>query len=548
MAGIELTPEVQLAIPRESEQFRALVEMRWRLFTRTMRNDTAKINFALWLTGRIVIFGLALGAGVFAAFMAYLACAEDGAPGPGKVFFFLMLFWQGLSLLRDQASGGVEGQLLRFPLRLRTYIALWLSAGLLEGMTIIGTLACIGLYVGMVVAGVNFFRAGIAVLLFLFCNLMLSRNITLWMGRLLARRRTREIVLLLFSLISILPRFMRSFWTETAALLHRLPLPPWVFSAVHALPPSLAARTAFGNTAAALNFLGLFAWSAALAASLIIGLRRSFRGEHLQEFAAASEPKRLARTAAKHAAAGNSHGSHPAFVVAQMEWARLRHGGAALYGTFTPLIYVAIFGLRLARTSVGFWTLPIVCAYLALTLRAYNIFGTDGPGVQTFMLLPIPLRDIALGKNLFAAAIFMAQVCASAILVGFVAHRTSAPALLFTAIWAAGHMAVNFAIGNARSVRVPTRVSIDRTVVRGARSNSTGGGWIALTAIFASSVVGAIIVAICIGLHQPWLAPVGMLPFSAAAAIWYHRSLNSPALQGNIQSMEPLGLILAKTA
>ena len=512
-----------------------------------MLNDSAKINFALWLTGRIVILCFAVFVAGISAFLAYIGCDSDGAKLPG-IFVFVMLGWQAIGLLREPQNGGVEAELLRFPLRLRTYIGLWLSAGALDGVTLLGTWACFGLWIGLLVGHANPARATIAVALFLACNLMLSRTIVLWMGRMLARRRTRELVLVLFSIIGIVPRLMRNAWVQIADYLHRLPLPPIVFRAVHALPPSLAAHVAFGNTGFVLQFSGLLLWDAALAAVLILGLRRSFRGEHLQEFAASSEPKRLAartNTRTEHA----SGTTHPAFLVVQMEWARLRHSGMALYSIFTPLIYVVILGARAARTPIGFWTLPIFAAYMGVVgLRSFNVFGADGPGVQTFMLAPIPLRQVMLGKNLFAALIYAAQLAACTLMVALVVHRVSAPALLFTLVWAACHMAVGFTIGNTRSITTPVRVATDRVAFRRSQTSSSGGGWIALLSLFAASLVGGIIVVVCTWSHHPWLAPLVMLPFTAAAIVWYRRTLDGPIFQGDIEAMEPLGLIVAKTA
>jgi ABC-2 type transport system permease protein len=517
--------------------------MRWRLFTRAMRNDSAKINFAFWLTTRIAILCFAVCVAGFAAFFTYLGCSTGGQSLP-KIFLFAMLGWQGMALLRDPQNG-VEAELLRFPLRLRTYIGLWLSAGALDGVTILGTWACFGLWIGLLFGHANPARATVAVALFLACNLLLSRNVVLWMGRMLARRRTRELVLVLFSIIGIVPRLLSRAWSQIADYAHSLPLPPIVFHTVHALPPSLAAHAAFGNTGLVTPFAGLLLWDVAFAAALILGLRRSFRGEHLQEFAASSEPKRLA---ARTRTAYVSGTTHPAFLVVQMEWARLRHGGMALYATFTPLIYVVIIGTRVARTPIGFWTLPIVAAYMALGLRSFNVFGADGPGVQTFMLAPIPLRQVMLGKNLFAALIYTAQLAACTLMVALVAHRISAPALLFTVAWAACHVAMSFTIGNTRSITTPIRVATDRVAFRRSQTSGSGGGWIAIGCVISASVVGGVIVGVCTWFHHPWLAPLAMLPFTAAAIAWYRQTLDKPMFQGDIEAMEPLGLIVAKTA
>jgi ABC-2 type transport system permease protein len=541
MAGLD--SPAPLPIPSERDQLRALAEMRWAAFARLMRNDNEKISFAFWLTGRILIFVVAVAVAFICGLLTDLA--TDGGPLSLTMIFLLVGgLWQGMALLREQQSG-VELELLRFPLRLRTYIGLWLAAGALESMTILGTLACVGLFTGLVLGGANPLRAASAVFLYFVFNLALARNVMLWMGRLLARRRTRELVLVLFSIFGVLPRMLHTVWKQAIAWIHRLPLPSFVYTALHYTPPVLTAHTAFGKGGILIPLAGLLAWDAVLVSALIIGLRRSYRGEHLHEFAAASAPTRLARTATS--TLSTSQASNPVFVVAHMEWARLRHGGAALYGTLTPLIYVAFFGLRLARSSVGAWTLPIAAAYLALTLRAYNVFGADGPGVQTFMLLPIPLRLVLAGKNLFAACIYLAQLIVAAVLVDVVAHKLSGPALAFTAVWATCHMAVNFAMGNIRSLKGPARVVQDRTVLKGSRGTG-GGGWLALAAMLSAATVGAGIVALAMGLDQPWLAPAAMLPFTAAAIVWYRRALASPQLNGDIAAMEPLSRIVARSA
>ena len=547
MAGIADTNERsaagELTIPRERDQIAALLEMRWRLFVRNMRRDEAKVSFVLYIVGRLLVFGFSFGIATACGLSAYFDVSH-GIGSLSAVFLWIFLGWQGLSLLRGSLPHGVETELFRFPLRLRTFVPLWMSAGAFEGLTIVGTLACLGTFVGAVTGGAGFFFCAAALALFWTCNLFLSRAIFLWFSRALASRRTREVLLILMSVAGVVPRMIGTMHLHVIRWLHTLPLPPGFFRAIHLAPPYVAAAATLG---APTSMLYLLVWDTVFALILLVGLRRSFRGDDVHEFAA-SAPKQPAtkRLQARHSASNSAPGS-PILAVLGIEWARLRHGGATIYTAFAPLLYVVLFGIRLAHSSIGPWMVPAAAAYIGLGLRSFNVFGADGAGMQTFLLSPVPLRTILLGKNLFAALLYVGQVIAATVILAFAAGRVSVPALLFTVVWMTCYICLCFSIGNRRSITSPTYMPSDKLTIRDARrTRAQDGGWISLSAILGTGALGAVIVALCTWRHHAALAPIAMLPFAIGAAVWFVRSLDDERFSGNIAATEAMMERLAR--
>jgi len=530
-----------LPLPRELDQVRALYEMRWRMFKRNMRRDEEKLSFVMWLTGRILVFGFSIGSGAVFALVMYVAMSEmDRRISP--IFNVVFLGWQGLSLLRGTLPHGVEVELLRFPLRFRTYVALWLSAGLFEGLTILGTWLCLGMYVGLVLGGANPWTSAVVMLLFFACNLFVSRATFLWFSRMLAKRKIRDFMLVLFSAIGILPQLLRSRGAQISALFARLPIPPWFFHAMRQTPGYLAGRAVTGDGRAA---VWLTAWDAAFCGMLLMGLHRAFLGDDIHEFAA-SETKPM--SARKVRAGGGATAGSPVMAIVGIEWAKLRHGGAAIYSLVAPLLYVVLFGLRMARGPIGVWMVPAAAAYVGLGFRSFNTLGSEGAGVQTYLLLPVPLRTILIGKNVFAAMVYAAQVVASTAILTIATRRLSLTALLFTLVWMVGYMCVCMMLGNDRSLRAPVYVATDKLTVRDARKARRAGGWMSLLAVLGTSALGAGLVAFCTRQHHPGWAVWMMLPFSAVAAWYYMRSLNNPQYMGDIAATEALLTRVAKAA
>jgi ABC-2 type transport system permease protein len=352
-------------------------------------------------------------------------------------------------------------------------------------------------------------------------------------------------VLICCSLIGLLPRLLQTMSKDVLRVFRRLPIPPQVYLVLHWAPPYLAVHTLLRGSDAPVRALGLLVWAAVPATALTLGLRRAFRGENVQEFAASSVPKHM--TARRLKAESGSKIQRPALLIAQMEWTRLRHSGVAMYQMIAPLLLVAIFGLKMASTRQGSWVLPVAAAYIGLTLRCGNAFGRDGAGAQLWLLFPLPLRVVLEGKNLFAAMLYGGQLVAATLLVHAMTRRLEWPPILFTVCWATCFVAISFAVCNLRSLQSPKR-AVETAASMRSRTGQGGGGWQLVAVIAATVLVGGASVAGALYLQHPILAPAFMLPFAVAAVLFYKHSLQNPVFDGDISAAEKLLTEVSRSA
>ncbi|ADV81263.1 hypothetical protein [Terriglobus saanensis] len=530
------------------EQYRALAEMRWTLFVRGLRDVDNRILLVVRILFRLLMFGVAVGMAVGAGFGIYYGLT---LPRPELVlhtFWWIFGVWQMYVLVRSSLSHGVGRNLLRFPMRFRTYATLWMLSGLTDTPTLLGAFICLGAACGASFANIPAWAALVGPGLFFCVNVLLSRMLFLWSERLMANRRTREFVLILFSMIGLLPQlFIRSHNN----LLRHIPVPPFLVRLLEWMPPAFAARSiASGVEALSRGIAILWLAGLSLVFTAFIGqrLRREYRGEDLHESAAsiARPEKRIQRTfrAAPESMRDTKSVSIP-LAVFGIEFAKLRHSGQAIYQMLSPLLLIVLFGWRMASHSPG-WLLPGGVIYLSMDLagRTFNCFGTDGPGVQIYRLAPLSMRSVFLGKNLYAVCIFAVQsvlLLGMAVFAGHMELRLSIYALAF-AIFA---VAVDLIVGNQLSLRSPRRADLTRATLQAARAQrraATGGGWRALLTIFGVPLLGIAVAAAGFALHQPLLAPALMTLLAVAAAFFYWKSLE------RLDDFDPVRMERALTA
>jgi|GEM_PF-3512533 len=530
------------------EQYRALAEMRWTLFVRGLRDVDNRIRFVVRILFRLLMFGVAVGMAVAAGFGVYYGVT---LPRPGlvlHVFWWIFGVWQMYVLVRSSLSHGVGRNLLRFPMRFRTYATLWMFSGLTDTPTLLGAFVCLGAACGASLADVPAWVALAGPGLFFCVNVLLSRMIFLWSERLLANRRTREFVLILFSLIGLLPQFFVR--THNNPLRH-IPIPHFLVRLSGWTPPAFAARSiASGVDALPRGIAVLWLAGLCLVFAAFIGqrLHREYRGEDLHESASsiARPEKRPHRTsrAAQESMRDTESASIP-LAVFGIEFAKLRHSGQAIYQMLSPLLLIVLFGWRMASHSPQ-WLLPGGVIYLSMDLagRTFNCFGTDGPGVQVYRLAPISMRSVFLGKNLYAVCIFATQsvlLLGMAVFAGHMELRLAIYALAF-AIFA---VAADLVVGNQLSLRSPRRTDMNRATLQAARSErraATGGGWRSLATIFGVPFLGIALAAAGYALHLPLLAPAVMSVMAAVAAFLYWKSLE------RLDNFDPVRMERALTA
>jgi ABC-2 type transport system permease protein len=530
------------------EQYRALMEMRWTLFVRGLRDVDNRILLVVRILFRLVLFAVAVSMAVGAGFGVYYGLKIPRPDLVLHVFWWIFGVWQMYVLVRSSLSHGVGRNLLRFPLRFRTYITLWMISGLTDTPTLLGAFVCLGAACGASLANIPAWAALGGPGLFFCVNVLLSRLIFLWSERLMANRHTREFVLILFSLIGLLPQL---FLRTNRSLLSHIPIPPFAAALLRWTPPIFVARSIGAGVNAPLRATALL-WLAGycIVFAGLIGqrLRREYRGEDLHESAAsvAAPEKRLRRTSgAESAERAGAGGNSVPLTVLGIEFAKMRHSGQAIYQMLSPLVLIVLFGWRMASHSPG-WLLPGGVIYLSMDLagRTFNCFGTDGAGVQIYRLAPVSMRSVFLGKNLYAVSIFAAQsvlLLGMAVFAGHMELRLSVYALAF-AIFAVG---VDLLVGNQISLRSPRRTDVTRVTLQTARTQrrgATGGGWRALLTIFGVPFLGVTLAAAGYVLHQPMLAPAAMIVLALTASFLYWRSLE------RLDNFDPVRMERALTA
>jgi len=484
---------------RPRAQLAAIAGLRWRMFANSLRSSRGKAE----VISRVIMtifFGVGGFGGTLACGFAAWYFVSQGKPEMLAVMFWaVFLFWQLFPIMSTAFTNNPDsGDLLRFPLGYRAYFLIRLAYGCFDPATALGCLWLTGMLLGIAAASrLLLVWALPVVLLFGAFNLLFLQMVFAWLERWLAQRRTREIMGVLFILvmlsIQLIGPAMQHFERRPAAQ-KTLDL---VVSVQAFLPPGLAAdaiaqvvheRFAVGAS----SFLFLGSMAALMGCLLHLRLRAQYRGENLNEAAAAG---------VKQEAHGLRLGWRlPGFsqivaAVFEKEVRYLSRSGAMLLALIVPLFMLVVFRLGPARSmwhthfmrapDVAF---PAAAAYslLALTNIVYNSFGGDAGGIQFFFASPARFRQIVLAKNLMHAGIMLADAALAWLLITFVYGR---PAFEVTVATLAGLLfaaPLNFTAGNLLSLYSPKRVDVS-TIGRQRASQVT---------VLISLVVQLVIVAV----------------------------------------------------
>jgi ABC-2 type transport system permease protein len=465
--------------PRARDQLAAIATLRWRMFVHSLR--TTRGNLEL-LSRIIVSLAFALG-GVGGAFgMGFAAALMIEAGKPEMIALLLwsvFIFWQAFPIMATAFTNNPDSSdLLRFPLSYRSYFLVRMAYGAFDPATALGSLWSFGILLGVGFARPALLPWTLVVLLtFAAFNLVLMQMIFAWVERWLARRRTREIMgvlfvllMLSFQLIGPLTRYFEK-QARTGAQ-------PYVQRYVEVLapvqgmlPPGLAAdaisQAVFSRFMAGFSsFALLCAFVLVVGYCLHVRLVAQYRGENLSEVAVASAVPRDRSLRLGWDIPGFSA---PVAAVFEKEVRYLLRSGPMLLTLIMPVFVLAIFrfgamnsgrhsGSFLARTpDMAF---PAAAAYtlLLLTNLAYNNFGGDAGGIQFFYASPVNFRDIVLAKNLTHASILALETLVAWIAVGFLYGR---PGLDVTIASLAGLLfaaPVNFSVGNLLSIYSPKKL------------------------------------------------------------------------------------------
>lgn len=460
-------------------QLTAIAWLRWRLFVNTLRSRRAQLELLsgifVTLAFSVLAFGGAFGMGV----LAYIFLSEGRTQLLAVFLWAIFFFWQFFPIMSTAFTNNPDSSdLLRFPLTYGSYFMVRLAYGACDPASIIGSLWTCG-----ILAGVSFAKpallpwALLVLLTFAAFNLLLMQMIFAWVERWLAQRRTREIMGILFVLLMLSfqligpltgrygkrarPEVLRVF--EVLAPIQQI------------LPPGLAAdaivQGIYPQWPVALSSLALLcAFVIAIGYGLHVRLQAQYRGENLNEAAAASA---LPRDRQLRLGWNLPGFATPVAAVFEKEVRYLLRSGPMLLTLIMPIFALLVFrfgALNSARHSVGFLTrapalaFPFAAAYMLLMLTnlIFNTFGGDVGGIQFFYASPVSFHDIVLAKNLTHAGILALETVVAWVAVGFLYGR---PALDVTVATLAGLLfaaPMNFAVGNLLSIYSPKKLDYSK--------------------------------------------------------------------------------------
>jgi ABC-2 type transport system permease protein len=558
------------------EQFAAIAWLRWRITVNSFRRKGG----AGELIGRVVLglifLGLLVGFVLGAGFAAYFFVTRSHLAWLAGLLWGIFILCQLLNIQLGQPATTFDPtQLIRFPLKVDTYVAIRLFFGLLTPANVAGTLTSLAVAVGIgLAAPALWLCAVIAMAVFAATNVLFSRMIFAWVDRWLSTRRAREVftgVIFAASLgiqwanFTFNPAYNHNHQAHTYDVSRQHVA--WVSHLIQqaqpvlaVMPPELLSTSLVKAThGAVIGFAG-YTLAAALYAALFLlvfalRMRTEFRGENLSDAASGirqakarsaqrtsgAAPARAATVAplsaapvsAGEAATGEFEvASSPRIgaliaTVLDKEILYVRRNTGILYGLIMPVFLVLIFaGKFAARGSGSPWVFPAAVAYtlLAICPLSYNVFGLEAAGAQVYFLAPVRMRDILLAKNALGFLMALVEIALIFLIITYMSGIPSLSVTVAAVLWAIGTMAVNMVFGNQRSLASPKRIDSQRMA---RRQTSQMSALIAMAVMVVSSGVAVGIFGLCFWLHAMWaLVPV-FAAFATAGVVVYLQSLKS---------------------
>lgn len=509
-----------------------------RIFLHSFRTLRGGFELGARILSMVMFFLVSIGPAVGMGFGAWEAVSHQRPLGVAILFWVLFLVWQFFSAFAPALAGQNPdlAHLLRYPVGFGSWMLLYLVYGIASPSTLIGLLWALGIGIGIGIARPDLaLWSTIVLAVFVLFNILLSRTILSWIERVMAQRRTREIVtgvLLVFALgaQAFNPAFHRSghgtfYGVHLQTIRH---IGEDVRAVQKYLPPGVASASIDQHLrdsgSGAVPFAGLLLYTLSIGGVLGLRLRAESRGENLSEVRLVPAQMAAGRTRPRPALdfAG------PVAAVLEKDLRYLLRSGPMLYALASPLVMVFLFGGVFRSGSFSAirhdYALPlgIIWAFMGLTQIVSNSFGAEGQGIQFYFLSPTPLRKIVLAKNAMHLLLFTVE---AVLITGIVLYRFGLPPLSIataTVAWVLFAVPLDFAIGDVLSILMPYRVNLTRMR---RQEFSLGNGMLSMLAQALILAVGAAVMLPCAAFHHRWLAAPILLALAAISLLVYSRVL-----------------------
>ena len=534
MAGLNAA-SASLPSPGSSDQFAAIAQLRWRIFVNSLRTIRGRMEVVSWFFVGLMFAAMGIGGTFGLAVASWFLTSHHNPEWLALVLWGVMLYWQLFPVMATAFTESFDStNFLRFPIRYRSYFLIRMAYGSLDPTTLIGTLWLVGIAVGVGTADPGLLPWALLLLAtFGALNILLARAIFAWIERWLARRKTREILGVVFLLLivsfqfigPVIGRYNAHHGPHTRAVAPGVALnlvaaeeftPPGTVGAALGAASRGNHGVAFGLWALECAYAAVFLWL------LDLRLRAQYRGENLSEAAARAPAAALDKAAVREGFALPGF-SAPVAAVFEKEFHYLSRSGPMLFNLVMPLVILFIFLLGPSNPArraheAGFVTFafPLGIAYSLLILSnlTFNSFGTEGAGVQFYFAAPVRFRQIMLAKNLMHGLLMAFEFCLLWVMVGLVRRPPSIGLTLATLAGALFAALVNFTVGDWMSLYSPKK--FDYAVFGRQRASGTTALAVLGTQL---AIIGlcAIVFAVAVHTGRMWLATAILLVFAAVA-------------------------------
>jgi ABC-2 type transport system permease protein len=183
----------------------AIARLRWQLFAHSSRTTRGHLE----LLSRVIVGLLfsvgALGGAVGLGSAAWYFVSHGKSEWLAALLWWVFSFWQLFPVMATAFTENLESSdLLRFPLSYSSYFLVRLVYGSMDPATLLPSTWLLGITIGIGLGNPRLLPWAILVLAtFAAVNILLSRMIFAWVERWLARRRTRELLGVVFFLVII---------------------------------------------------------------------------------------------------------------------------------------------------------------------------------------------------------------------------------------------------------------------------------------------------------------------------------------------------------
>jgi hypothetical protein len=378
-----------------------LIQLRWRLFRNSLRKKNRQAELGINAVGSVflVVFWAASSIGFGAVTFNMV---RDGAPWIIDILLWIVFVtWQLEAIVSSAAVNFRE--IARYPISFRLYLFLNFCYGLIDPSAFLRMLWLFAIWVGIAASAPQWKMTAAAMfLLFALFNMLCNRVLVGLSQRFQSSRKGRELIAIFTLVIGVLFQVIVRSWPRLGEKVPSSMITDFVLPLDRISPPGMVTRAIATDgpqllwAAATLTCYALLAFTLLWRQS-----RRTYQGEIYSESYAVRRQLNV-RPGWKLAGADDVFAT-----IVEKEFRYIKQNLRVVF----QMLYVPVIAMIPMMNQVlsgrdEFKDLNFLHGMFAAFLvygsssLAYNIFGMDDSGFGRWLVSPIQLRKVMMGKNL----------------------------------------------------------------------------------------------------------------------------------------------------